>query len=165
MTLRRLRKIIRSISDVYKFKPSIDEDALIVYRTDKKLDPSKLKWKVNLNDSEIKNISFIFSDSGINSQYNPRIAFYYGKELIGGITVQINKIEKSYLFDTAIKEKYQYRGLFNKIMSIAEKDARKKKMKTMTSNVVNLSIINSLENLGFKVYRESDTVYCIKNLK
>jgi hypothetical protein len=153
--------IIKKLDDEFKLKYLEDSDSFLIYKSNiGSIDRKNLIYKrVTYEEKEVKSI---FEQLGIYSKNPPRLAFYYDKDLIGGICASIN--DGYYDFDTAIIPTYQGRGLFPLIIKAVEGDAKKSGSDSLGGELVNLNIISSLEDLGYSIRKESGVYYCYKSL-
>lgn len=107
-----------------------------------------------LNSSEVLNV---IKKSGINTEYEPRFAAYYGDDIVGGSTYQY--VAGTYSFDIGVLDAYQGKGVGKMIMQHIKEDAEQMGAERLYTLVVNENFKTYLQRIGFNVNEDYAEMY------
>ncbi len=111
----------------------------------------KLDYDVDYSsDIEVLNV---IENTGIFTEYEPRLSVILDGVVIGGIAYEITNDEdgKIYNFDIAVKEEYQGYGIAKKLIDRMIDDAKTIGCDYLKADVVNSQLALYLEKIGFDV--------------
>jgi len=146
------------IGNNYKIYYDDDKDSFLI--TKKK--SGKTNYRITFsNDYEINRV---IEETGVYSEYEPRLAVILNNKIIGGSTYEIDE-DGVYNFDIGILDEYQGYGISTKLISAIISDAKKMKSNGIKAQVVNNILFDYLIKNEFSGTNDSGVKYVYKQFK